>query len=371
MKLSELAHGRDNNFNIIRIVAAFAVLVSHAFRLANLSSEPFENGTGISLGTMAVDVFFITSGFLVTASLLTRKSTLEYLCARALRIFPALLVMVASTAFGLGLYFTAVPVSSYLSSSETYWYIFKNSTLITGVYYFLPGVFEHNPFKGSVNGSLWSMVHEVRCYVILAILWVGLKLVTQNRAALFKAAIVFCAVFCGAWYFTAHFFLSEGGSFRHMGFMFFTGASYYALKERVRLSWILFWVFTGVVLLSSLNKTAFFLSYNLLLAYMLLFLAYIPSGLVRAYNRLGDYSYGVYIYAFPVQQSAEALFPGISWGRMVLLSAPVTLGLAALSWHLLEKRALSLKSSLLDRTRRVVRIQESDPAIRPALREIP
>jgi peptidoglycan/LPS O-acetylase OafA/YrhL len=173
MKLSDFARGRDNNFNIIRIVAAFAVLVSHAFRLANLSSEPFETGTGISLGTMAVDIFFITSGFLVTASLVTRVSTLEYLCARALRIFPALLVMVLLTAFGLGLYFTTVPISSYLSSSETYWYILKNSTLITGVYYFLPGVFEHNPFKGSVNGSLWSMVHEVRCYIILAILWVG------------------------------------------------------------------------------------------------------------------------------------------------------------------------------------------------------
>jgi peptidoglycan/LPS O-acetylase OafA/YrhL len=156
-----------------------------------------------------------------------------------------------------------------------------------------------------------------------------------------------------------------------MGFMFFTGASYYVLKERVRLSWVLFWVFAGVVALSSLNKAAFFLSYNLVLAYMLLFLAYFPSGMVRAYNRLGDYSYGVYIYAFPVEQSAEALFPGISWSRMVLLSAPVTLGLAALSWHLLEKRALALKASLLDRTRRVVRMQPSNPGIRPALKEIP
>jgi peptidoglycan/LPS O-acetylase OafA/YrhL len=150
--------------------------------------------------------------------------------------------------------------------------------------------------------------------------------------------------------------------------MFFSGATFYILKERVRLSWLVFWVFALMLAVSTVNQNLFFVIYNLVLAYTLLFLAYIPGGVVRAYNRLGDYSYGLYIYAFPVQQSVAALFPGISPWRMILISAPITLTLAALSWHLVEKKALGLKSSLLDHTRRIAGLRPAAPAIRPAVR---
>jgi peptidoglycan/LPS O-acetylase OafA/YrhL len=122
---------------------------------------------------------------------------------------------------------------------------------------------------------------------------------------------------------------------------------------------------------SIVNQNLFFVVYNLVLAYMLLFLAYVPSGFVRAYNRLGDYSYGLYIYAFPVQQTAVALFPGISPLRLILISAPITVALAALSWHLVEKRALRLKSSLLNHSRRFVGRQPVIPPIQQAVRRTP
>jgi peptidoglycan/LPS O-acetylase OafA/YrhL len=139
--------------------------------------------------------------------------------------------------------------------------------------------------------------------------------------------------------------------------MFFSGASYYMLKEQVPLSWRLFCAAAIVLALSIVNLNMFFVSYNLLMPYALLFLAYVPSGFIRAYNRLGDYSYGLYIYAFPMQQSAAALHPGISPWQMVLVSAPVALVLAVMSWYLVEKRALGLKSSLLVHTRRIIRLQ--------------
>ena len=137
--------------------------------------------------------------------------------------------------------------------------------------------------------------------------------------------------------------------------MFFSGAAFYVLKERIRLSCPVFWLFIIAQLSSSIiNKDAFFVLYVLTIAYILFYVAYIPSGFIRKYNQVGDYSYGIYIYAFPVQQSVAALVPGVSVLGMLLISAPATFLLAALSWHLLERRALDLKKLYAGHTRRIL-----------------
>lgn len=169
MKLSNFTEGKDNNFNLIRIVAALAVLVTHSFALAigTGDAEPFRNTLGMTMGAIAVDVFFITSGFLVTGSLFTRQSAIEFIWARSLRIFPALLVMLVLTVFVLGVYFTSLPVDSYLRNSMTHRYFLSCATLVAGITYNLPGVFEGNPYKSAVNGSLWTMPYEIKMYLIL------------------------------------------------------------------------------------------------------------------------------------------------------------------------------------------------------------
>jgi peptidoglycan/LPS O-acetylase OafA/YrhL len=355
MRLSDVATGRDNNFNLIRLMAAFAVLISHSFPLSGVVTEPLQSALGMTLGTVAVDVFFVTSGFLVTASLFTRGSAVEYLCARVLRIFPALLVMIALTVLGLGVYFTETPLRSYFTSPLTYNFILKNSTLLAGFAVYLPGVFGHVPLKYIVNGSLWSMPWEVRFYGILALIWMSLRCTAKKRPQFFELAIISFAAFSCAWRMLGFYHFPFGQDFSHLSFMFFSGASFYVLKERVPLSWRLFCAFAIVLALSIVSLNLFFISYNLLMPYMLLFLAYVPSGFIRAYNRLGDYSYGLYIYAYPVQQSAAALHPGISPWQMALVSAPAALVLAVMSWYLVEKRALGLKSSLLVHSRRIFR----------------
>ena len=359
MRLSEFAHGRDNNFNLIRIAAAYAVLVTHSFALVagSETAEPFREALGgMTMGSIAVDLFFIASGFLVTASLLTRQSTIEFVWARGLRIFPALFVMLVLSVLGLGLFFTTVPWSAYFADPKLYKYFAKGLTLLGGVSYELPGVFAGNPYGNSVNGSLWTMPHEVRMYAILALLWMVLAVTPRFRSKAFKATVVSGAAAAGLFVVLSRLGVtSGGGNFVRLFFMFFTGAAFFVLKDRIVLSRPVFAVAFAVLLLAMFtDKHILYLVYVATVAYLLFFLAYVPSGFVRKYNALGDYSYGVYIYAFPVQQSIIALVPGVSVSSMVLISTVVTLPMAILSWHFLEKHALRLKGQYVTHTQRLL-----------------
>jgi peptidoglycan/LPS O-acetylase OafA/YrhL len=124
-------------------LAAFAVLLSHSYALVlgTSAAEPLHDLLGMTPGTIAVDIFFITSGFLVTGSLLTRKNTFEFIWARFLRIYPALIVMVLPVTLALGLFFSSVPLMSFLTSKETLRFLAKNSTLINSEHHIIYRVF--------------------------------------------------------------------------------------------------------------------------------------------------------------------------------------------------------------------------------------
>lgn len=360
MKLSNFTQGRDNNFNLIRVVAALAVLITHSFVLTTGTgdTEPFQQSLGMTLGTVAIDIFFITSGFLVTASLLTRQSIIEFIWARTLRIFPALLVMLLLTVFGLGAFFTSLPLSSYFVDSVVYIYFLKCATLVSGVGKSLPGVFDDNPYRNAFNGSLWTIHYEVAMYAILAVVWIAFRTIKGNRPSLFQLAIVTGSVVTGILAVALHFHLPADSKLLiilKLFFMFFSGAAFYVLKEHITLSRSFFWLCVIALLASIIvNKDAFFVVYILTIAYVLFYVAYIPSGFIRKYNQVGDYSYGIYIYAFPIQQSVAALIPGVSVLSMLSISTSAALLLAALSWYLVERRALALKGLYVDHSKKIL-----------------
>lgn len=344
-RLSDLTVTRDNNFNLIRLSAAIAVLVAHCFPLATgkEASFPISNYLGISLGSLAVDIFFITSGFLVTGSLLVNRSALKFIYARILRIYPALLAMLLITTVFLGAYFTKMQWTDYLASTETHWYFLKNFSLVTGVNFLLPEVFETNPYKGTVNGSLWTMPYEIWMYSALVLTWLVLQVASELRLRLFKIIVVVFALSS----LIAYMAIDNSNRYYQLVrlfSMFFTGAAYCVLQKRVILSPAVFWLAAMALAASMLDKHIFHIVYGLTLAYLLIFSAYIPTGRVRAFNGVGDYSYGIYIYAFPVQQSVAALIPGISIEGMLGLSLSTTLVFAVLSWHFIEKPSLALKA---------------------------
>jgi peptidoglycan/LPS O-acetylase OafA/YrhL len=355
MKLAECAGNTDNNFHLLRILAAFAVLVTHSFALSTGSAdaEPFRQSMGMTMGSVAVDIFFIVSGFLVTGSLLKTRSAIAFFWARVLRIYPALVVMLVLLVFVLGPLFTTLPLASYFAAPRTYSYFVKCATLVWGVNWTLPGVFHFNPAKDAVNGSLWTMPHEIHMYGILLVTWIALGWRGAERVKLFQFAILTAMTSSGMILVGGHLLLNIEieGWFMKLFFMFFTGAGFYVLRERITLRRSIFWIFVvGLVVSGLVSRQLFFVVYVLTIAYIVFYVVYVPVGTIRRYNRLGDYPYGMYIYAFPIQQTVAACIPGVSVPGMVVLSTIGTLFMAVLSWHLLEKRALKLRARFTQQT---------------------
>ena len=171
--LDHLARGRDNNLNLIRIVAAAMVLVSHSFVIAsgNPHAEPWDAVLGRSPGGMAVDIFFVISGFLVSGSLVKQASIAPYLMARAVRIYPGLWVALLLTVLVVGWCATSASPAAFFTDPQTWRYLLRNGTMVLGAEAVLPGAFETQPFAGVVNGSLWTLRHELRLYLLLALAW--------------------------------------------------------------------------------------------------------------------------------------------------------------------------------------------------------
>ena len=353
-RLSEYAVGRDNNFNLIRLMAALSVLGGHSVAVLGLPSsrEFFFDHLGLSLAEMAVDVFFVTSGFLVAGSLVNRGDVIAFLWARALRIYPAIWVMLILTVFVLAPALTTLPLADYFASPKTHDYFVKCATLIGGVRYSLPRVFETNPLHGEFNGSLWTLPIELRLYCYLAAGWLVLAAAPaiRMRAMSVAAPIVACAYL--VLILRGRLFGAPFNAADTRIFMFLYGTTLYLWRDRVPMSPGILFAALACLLIASVNEQAFFVVYVVSLAPLVLHLAYLPKGRVLAFNDWGDCSYGVYIYAFPIQQTLAFLFPGMPLIAMILVSAAITLGVAALSWTLIERRALALKGDFAAATSR-------------------
>ena len=170
IELIKFDGSRNNNFTAVRILFAWLVLYGHSFAIQNSAGikDPFNlilmGSTWV--GEISVYGFFAISGFLVTASFM-KRGVVDYAISRGLRIFPALIICVLVTMFILGPIFTNLASGFYFSEQGTYDYL-VNLVPFIGVEYNLPGVFEGNE-RTAVNGSLWSLIVEIRCYILLVI----------------------------------------------------------------------------------------------------------------------------------------------------------------------------------------------------------
>jgi len=336
--LADVCTGRDNNLNLMRFIAALAVLGSHSFILAGHPEPLFTNR---SAGTIAVDVFFVSSGFLVARSMIGSDAA-RYARSRFLRIYPGLIVSVLVTVVAVGLFGTTMTALNFFTDRTTAKYVLANGSMLTRfVEFYLPGAFDTNPYASAVNGSLWTLPWEIRCYAVLGI---G-ALVTGRSRRRAEARIAFI-VFVGTAIVVARLALLK---WQHpvdplieqcmrLVPTFFVGALAYVMRRRIRLSWpIAVLIIAGLALASRSFSAARFDSIYLLSAwYVVLVVAFVPGGRIRRFNRFDDISYGLYIYAFPVQQLVAAHISGVTVPQMFVLSSAVTVPLAVASWRFVE-----------------------------------
>lgn len=359
IRLADAAQGRDNNLNLIRMIAACLVLVSHAYPIAlgPGTVEPLERLLGYSLGTLSVTVFFVISGFLIAQSFERTKSRTGFVVARFLRLWPGLIVSILLVALLLGPWVSTLGVERYFRQSETWLFVLRNVTLID-VQFTLPGVFTYLPYT-SVEGSIWTLLYEVVCYVGVFVL--GIVGLLRRPGAMVVAFVAFAALFViqQAGLITLHSKISTAIT---LAMPFGVGTGLYVWRDRIVLS---LW---GVAILAALTWGAVLISawvphsmavYPLLLAttlgYAVFWLAYCPGGVLRLYNRLGDYSYGVYIYAFPIQGLVIWIWGDMTPGMNMALALPLTLIPSILSWHWVEKPCLDRRHAVTAWLRRTPR----------------
>ncbi|MGH8529173.1 MAG: acyltransferase family protein [Nevskiales bacterium] len=344
---------RNNNFNLLRLIAASLVIYAHSFPLLlGPSSGPgggaadwFYDWTGIIAGGLAVQAFFVMSGIMVTQSFERSRTVWIFIRARILRIYPALVVCVLLCALMLGPAMTSVGLLNYLSDARVWRFIAVNSSLTSlEIQLFLPGVFESNPISGYVNGSLWTLPWEILMYVGLTAAGV--------LGLLRGSAVTLTICLCSLLIYISEPALGEP-VFRHklvlcasFSSYFFVGVLLYLWRERIKLNWITLGVSVAVWTLacSQLREHPLaLLLYVPALAYLIINLASVPGGFIRGYGRFGDYSYGTYIYAYPVQQLLVSLY-GFSGPLSLTLTALLaSWALAFCSWHLIESPALKYK----------------------------
>lgn len=348
-RLSDYTRGRDNNFNLLRFVAATMVLVSHSFAICsgNAADEPLRALLGMSLGDIAVDIFFAASGFLVAGSLLSRQKLSDFVLARALRIYPGLWLALVLTLVFVGTCVTTLSVADFFTDPQTWKHLAKNAVMLKGVDYALPGAFQDVPWVGAVNGSLWTLPTELRMYLLLAGLWLGASLLRIDARRWVSVACVLLSV-AGLTYAIYTAWSGPGSKLYLLGAMFFVGAAMRVWQDRIPMTRAAVLALVVALLAAMAVSTELFTTiYRLALPYLVLSLAYLPAGGIRRFNTVGDYSYGMYVYAFPVQQSLAHFWPGIGPYEMIAASFPLTLALAMSSWHWVEERSLRLKDRLL------------------------
>ena len=330
-----VAHPR-NNFDALRLLAALAVLYSHQYPVTGTTPPEWMNVPMI--GGAAVMAFFVISGYLVTLSWWAQPHLLAFTAKRVLRIWPALIVVVLLALLVLGPSFTSLPLTDYLHSSATWDYL---RNVFLQIRFNLPGVFADHPIAHTVNGSLWTIPIEVACYVVLAI--AGLFGLLKSR----KVWAALCAAYL-VW-FLSSMTMDLTGSMHHV----WEFPAYFAFGSLIAAFHTQFlqhrWACTAVATIVAVAAYALGFKYSALLLFLpslLIAIGTLSTPVLSRAGRFGDVSYGVYLYAFPIQQSVRALAPNMDFTTSLATVGILTLMMGWLSWQLVEAPALQLKRHL-------------------------
>ncbi|MGL4606647.1 MAG: acyltransferase family protein [Eubacteriaceae bacterium] len=344
----ESNNSRNNNFNMMRFVAAAMVIIGHMCHLTGIEVITFGDQ---AVSTIAVKVFFLVSGYLITESFMRDSNILRYSIRRFFRIIPGLLFLCLVTVFIIGPLFTTLDLQVYFASPDTYKYVIKNTLLFP--VYTLPGLFTSNPYPNAVNGSLWSLPVEVLMYFLTYItLFVSRKSKRLEVLVAVVAVVLSLISILQRCYFPTYTMMFYGTNWMDavaLAPYFFIGSlvSFPNMRKFLNLQWAcgLLLVFSMLRVNEALNEALFLI----VLPYFVFSLALTKKPAFSKFFVKNDYSYGVYLYGFVIQQVLVQMLMvyGVSFNVYLVLSFILTLLFAIISWHLVEKPCQALGKKLL------------------------
>ncbi|RBP77907.1 peptidoglycan/LPS O-acetylase OafA/YrhL [Rhodobacter sp. 140A] len=342
----ESVNYRPTGFDYLRICLSACVVIYHSVvtsygpaaqaALGNTLWKPFV--------AAILPMFFALSGFLVAGSLVRTKTLGGFLGLRAIRIFPALAVETFLSALILGALFTSLPLKEYFTAPLFFRYFLN---ILGEPQFHLPGVFENLPTT-KVNGQLWTVPFELFCYLALA----GLAIIGATKR---RIIIPVAAVFLTVVGITKDYYSSPGDVAETTGAIpgyllvvsFLCGVAIFMYRDEIR------WNAKLGLICSVLALVLFLVPYGQFPAAFLISYTTIWIGLSNPHKvfllKGADYSYGIFLYGFVIQQTYMYLLPDHRfWWLNILLSLPTAAAFAAFSWHIVEKPALKLRSKIFN-----------------------
>ncbi|HEY9216124.1 MAG TPA: acyltransferase [Ancylobacter sp.] len=344
---------RLNNFGLLRLLFASSVVLSHAPELVdgNRSRELLTRIFGtLSFGELGVDGFFLISGYLITRSFLTSPGLLAYLTKRVARIYPAFLV---ATIVSIAVFapLSGTDLSALLPRDWVR--VLRDAVLLqpppvpafAGVHYPI------------LNGAMWTIAYEFRCYLLVACL--GLLGILQRRLYVLAGTIILVLLLTAkppTPYNPSILMLGNVPDTIRMTAAFFVGSIFYLYRDvivyRTDHAVLAAIALVACMFVPRVAEPALYIFGGYLIFWLALVVKASPlSGITTEH----DISYGLYLYTWPIQSTLVFFYKDISpW-----LMFAVSLGLAALfglvSWAFLERKILRL----------VHRRPNSDPGVVP------
>ncbi|VAW02971.1 hypothetical protein MNBD_ALPHA06-528 [hydrothermal vent metagenome] len=337
--LSQALAGPGNLFTPLRMLLALGVLLGHSY-VVNLGRgvpEPLSL-FNMTISYVAVNGFFILSGLLITRSIDRNPDFIRFFAARFLRIYPAMALMALLAAFVFGPVVTSLPLGAYFTDPQVWRYVCDVLTFgdtAGGP----PQIFDSNPFDGEWSASLWTLRYEAIAYAGTAVVAVlGISRSKTAMLALFVSSVsLFVVVRMGL--------VEVPNPLIHLSrfaVTYLLGAVLYIYRDQVRLSWpvgllicLAAWVFGPT--------PAFEIMLNFVLAAGLLLIGFAKIPGRQYLFRMPDFSYGVYIWQWPVMQALWYYDLVRDPMTTMIVAIPLSVLMGAISWYLVEKPMLALK----------------------------
>ncbi|MCS2161490.1 acyltransferase [Scandinavium sp. H11S7] len=344
--LDELMKSKVDVFSFIRLSAALLVLYAHSYHIFGLGADPLTRKIGVYTGTLAVYIFFTISGFFILQSAM-KRTFLEYAISRLARIFPGLIVANVATIFVIIPLAHNVDYFSFVFSSFSWDYI-KINSLLENVVFSLPDVFSNNP-DHAINGSLWTLPVEVRAY-FCALLFVALG-ITATRGSYNSCFIIFILI---DYFFSTFYqiiFPIPGAV--SLIFFFCVGGGLYINRSYIPVSPLLVIAVASFLLFYRSAISPLFIA--VLISYLVISSGYV-FGVLKFINLKHDYSYGLYLYAYPISQVSYSLLNYHGFIVYFIFICFATSVAAFFSWHCVEKPvAYFAKAKIIPYTSSMIR----------------